>query len=88
MREALRRGGDAAYLADCADDESVRRLAAAVEPYDAARVGVLADVPVDDLTLLDRFVASAGRVAVETGTGVTMNRHANVPSGWCGPSLR
>ena len=31
-----------------------------------------------ELRALDALVAGAGRVAIETGTGVTMNRHANL----------
>ncbi len=78
VRQTLRRDADADFLAECADEESLHRLANAVEPYDAVRVADLADVPVDDLILLDGMLASAGRVAIETGTGVMMNRNANV----------
>ena len=35
-------------------------------------------MPVADLRALDALVAGAGRVAIETGTGVMMNRHANL----------
>jgi anaerobic selenocysteine-containing dehydrogenase len=78
VREALRRGGDTAYLAACADDDSVRRLAAAVEGFDADSTAALAGIAVADLGALDALVAAAGRLGIETGTGVTMNRHANL----------
>lgn len=80
VRAALARGGDAAFLAQCADATSVRRLAEAVEPYDADNVAALAGLMVDELVALDAIVAGArgGRVAIETGTGVHMNRHANL----------
>ena len=35
-------------------------------------------MPAAELQALDALVAGAGRVAIETGTGVTMNRHANL----------
>ena len=78
VREALRRGGDGEFLAACADEASVRRLAEAVAPYDLETAAAIAGVPVDDLEALDALVAGAARVAIETGTGVTMNRHANL----------
>lgn len=78
VREALRRGGDAAFLAACADASSVTRLAEAVAPYDAEHTAGLAGLDPDELRALDQLVARSGRVAVETGTGVTMNRNANL----------
>jgi anaerobic selenocysteine-containing dehydrogenase len=77
-RDALRRGGDKAYLSACADAESLGRLAAAVEPYDIDRVAGLAGIGVDELDELGRLVAGVTRLSIETGTGVTMNRNANV----------
>src|SRR5262245_27366923 len=38
VRETLRQGGDEAFLTECVDEASVRRLAAAVEPYDGEHV--------------------------------------------------
>ena len=78
VREALGRGGDRGFLATCADEASERRLAEVVAPFDLETAAEIAGVPVDDLEALDRLVAEAARVAVETGTGVTMNRHANL----------
>ena len=78
VRQALGRGGDVEFLRACADDVSVRRLAVAVEPFDAEATAVIAGVPVADLRALDALVAGAGRVAIETGTGVSMSRHANL----------
>jgi anaerobic selenocysteine-containing dehydrogenase len=78
VREALRRGGDGDFLRDCADEDSVRRLAELVEPYDAERAAAIAGITADDLRAFDALVAGAARVSVETGTGATMNRCANV----------
>ena len=78
VREALRRGGDAEFLHACVDAPSLPRLAAAVDAFDAATAAAIAGVPVADLRALDALVAGAGRVAIETGTGVMMNRHANL----------
>jgi anaerobic selenocysteine-containing dehydrogenase len=77
IRQALRRGPDAAFLAACVDGASVDRLAAGVEPYGLDHTARLADVAPAALAALDELVAAAARVAIETGTGVTMNRNAN-----------
>ncbi|HEX9258917.1 MAG TPA: molybdopterin-dependent oxidoreductase [Acidimicrobiales bacterium] len=78
VRQALRRGGDRTFLDACADEESVPRLAEAVEPFDTARTAATCDLSPVELESLDAMVAVAGRVSIETGTGVTMNRNANV----------
>jgi anaerobic selenocysteine-containing dehydrogenase len=53
-------------------------LARAVEPFTAEHVAQLADVTTDALAALVAAVRRAGRVAIETGTGVTMADSANV----------
>jgi anaerobic selenocysteine-containing dehydrogenase len=78
VREALGRGGDAGFLTTCVDGTSVPRLSEAVDPYRLEHVAGLAGLAVDQLESLDRLVAGASRVSIETGTGVTMNRNANV----------
>jgi anaerobic selenocysteine-containing dehydrogenase len=69
---------DAAYLAACAEPGGVERLRAAVAPFDRDRVAELCGVPHDVLDELVGLVLAAGRVAIETGTGTTMNRSANL----------
>jgi anaerobic selenocysteine-containing dehydrogenase len=78
VRQALQRGGDGEFLGACVDPASVERLRHAVAAYDLATAAAAAGVPVEDLRALDALVAGAGRVAVETGTGATMNRNANL----------
>jgi anaerobic selenocysteine-containing dehydrogenase len=78
VREALLRGGDAGFLSSCVDGSSVRRLAESVGPYDVERTAELAGLAADGLRALDLLVAGAPRVSVETGTGVMMNRNANI----------
>lgn len=78
VREALARGRDREVWASWADEASERRLAEVVAPYDLHTAAEIAGVPVDGLEALDRLVAGAAHVAIETGTGVTMNRHANL----------
>jgi anaerobic selenocysteine-containing dehydrogenase len=56
-------------------------LAAAVEPFTLDHAARLADVPAADLTDLLEAVRRHGRIAVETGTGVTMSASANVTQG-------
>lgn len=76
VRQALRRGGDADFLA--AHTHGVESLRTAVEPLDLRRAAALADVAVDDLEQLDGAVQAAGRVAVQTGTGTTMGANGDV----------
>ena len=78
VRQALARGGDADFLRATADPASAQRLEEVVAPYDVHRAATIAGVAVEELEALDQLVADAGRIAVETGTGVTMSRHANL----------
>ena len=90
---APRPGSDYAVLAylvrevlcDGADREVLERrtvgvdaLTAAVEPFTLERSARVADVPESDLARLLAAVRRAGRVAIETGTGITMSASANV----------
>ena len=75
-RELLRSGMDRDYAAEWTVD--AERLAEAVEPYGAARAAEVTGLPVEDLEALLAAVRGAGRVAIETGTGVTMSRSGNV----------
>ena len=76
VRELLRDGADPDVLARHPEDTA--RLAAAVEPFTLGHTAHVADVEEADLTDLLDGVRRAGRVAVETGTGVTMAASANV----------
>ena len=76
VRELLRDGADPDVLARRPEDTD--RLAAAVEPFSLGHTARVADVAEADLTDLLDGVRRAGRVAVETGTGVTMAASANV----------
>jgi anaerobic selenocysteine-containing dehydrogenase len=78
VREALGRGGDEAFLSACVDARSITHLTRVVAPYDADTTAGIAGVPADDLQRLDHLVASAGRVSIETGTGATVQRQANL----------
>jgi anaerobic selenocysteine-containing dehydrogenase len=73
VREVLREGVDAEVRTDGAD-----ALAAAVEPFTMAHAASVAGVAEADLSLLLGAVRRAGRLAIETGTGVTMAASANV----------
>jgi anaerobic selenocysteine-containing dehydrogenase len=76
VREVLREGADR----DVVDHRTVgaEALAAAVEPFTIDHAAQIADVPEADLTDLLRAVRAAERVAIETGTGITMAASANV----------
>lgn len=76
VRELLGAGVDHGVLArNTVDGDLLRR---AVEPFDLGRVAHLAGVPADELATLLGSVRRAGRLAVETGTGVTMSIAANL----------
>lgn len=76
VRELLRRGTDEEVLARNAVDYD--ELRAAVEPFALECAAIIADVAADDLAALLSSVRHAGRLAVETGTGVTMSVGANL----------
>jgi anaerobic selenocysteine-containing dehydrogenase len=76
VRALLHDGADRAVL----ERHTVGRdvLAEAVAPFTLEHAARVADVAQDDLVRLLAAVRRAGRVAVETGTGVTMAAGANV----------
>jgi anaerobic selenocysteine-containing dehydrogenase len=53
-------------------------LAAAVEPFTREHAASVADVPEARLTELLGSIRRAGRIAIDTGTGITMSTSANV----------
>jgi anaerobic selenocysteine-containing dehydrogenase len=75
-RELLREGMDAAYVSEFATD--VERLRACVEPFSDERAAAQSGLSVRELDELLAAVRRAGRVAIETGTGITMSKAANV----------
>jgi anaerobic selenocysteine-containing dehydrogenase len=78
VRSVLASAADHAYLDACASAESVARLALAVAPFDASTTAAICGVSEHTLAEASRLIAEAGRVAIETGTGTTMNRSANL----------
>jgi anaerobic selenocysteine-containing dehydrogenase len=76
VRELLREGADTEVLARSTVDVDVLRCA--VEPFNLERTADIAGLAADDLTALLGSVRKAGRLAVETGTGVTMSVGANL----------
>ena len=84
IRELLIDGADRDYLA--AHAQGADALAAAVSRFTRDYTSKVAGVPAE---VLDRFVAAIrrnGRLSVETGTGVTMQRAGNV-TGWLALAL-
>lgn len=76
VRELLRAGADRALLDS--STVGVDALRAAVEPFDCANSAQIAGVTPAELVDLLAAVRKAGRLAVETGTGVTMSVAANL----------
>lgn len=76
IREILIDGADQKYLAAHAQD--LPRLQQAVQPFDVARAALVTGLPEADLSTLLAAVRKAGRLTVETGTGISMSRAANV----------
>jgi anaerobic selenocysteine-containing dehydrogenase len=74
VRELLREGAD--VLAHRTVDSGA--LQAAVEPYTLEHSAHVADVPADELAALVAAIRQTGRLAIETGTGITMSADANV----------
>lgn len=73
VRELVRDGAGAQVLA--VDREALRE---AVEPFTVEHAAQIADVPPAELTALVAAIRHAGRVAIESGTGITMSADANV----------
>lgn len=84
VRELLRDGADPEVLEHRTVGSNA--LAAAVAPFTLEHAATIADVSEADLTELLASVRRAGRVAVVTGTGVTMSASANVTQ-WLGWAL-
>lgn len=75
-RELLRDGMDEAYVAEWATDlDALREV---VEPYTASLASEITGLPEAELADFVAAIRRAGRVAIETGTGVSMSRAANV----------
>jgi anaerobic selenocysteine-containing dehydrogenase len=83
VRELLREGADRAFLD--AHAEGVAELAAALEPWNAAQTAGVSGVSLADLADLVAAVRRHGRLAAQTGTGITMSDEANVAEWlvWC-----
>ncbi|MCA1845664.1 MAG: molybdopterin-dependent oxidoreductase, partial [Actinobacteria bacterium] len=79
VRAVLAAGAaDAAFLAECADPESLDLLSRLVEPFTPAVMAERCDL---DRGLVDEAIAlvlAAGRVATQTGTGMSMGVAPNV----------
>ena len=71
VREVLRDGVKASA-------QDVDALAATVEPFTLGHASTISDVPEAELERLLSAVRRAGRIAIDTGTGVTMSPSANV----------
>jgi anaerobic selenocysteine-containing dehydrogenase len=80
LRESLSAG---ANPDNTVDGDVLRKV---VEPFDRARAAEIAGVSERDLADLLNAVRKAGRLAVETGTGVTMSAGANLTQ-WLGWAL-
>jgi anaerobic selenocysteine-containing dehydrogenase len=76
VRGLLHEGADPVVVAERA--QGVDALAVAVAPFDRDHVARVTDVDPADLDRLLASVRRVGRVAIDTGTGVTMAKSANV----------
>jgi anaerobic selenocysteine-containing dehydrogenase len=78
VRRVLHQGPDRAYLGACAEPGSLATLARLVEPWTRDATAAACDVAADLIDALADEVIRAGRVALESGTGTTMNAAGNV----------
>jgi anaerobic selenocysteine-containing dehydrogenase len=76
IRELLDHGADRDFLSRHTSDSAA--LAAAVAPFTLEHTARLCDVAEVELTALLAAIRVAGRIAVETGTGITMSANGNV----------
>jgi anaerobic selenocysteine-containing dehydrogenase len=76
VREVLREGADRDFVDRYTS--GVAELRDAVEPFALEHAAAVADVPASELQALLSAIRRSGRVAIETGTGVTMASAANV----------
>jgi anaerobic selenocysteine-containing dehydrogenase len=76
VRELLRDGTNDTYLSERAD--GVDELRRAVEPLDLETASRRTEIPAPQLQALLESIREAGRVAVMTGTGLSMAPDANV----------
>ena len=83
VRELLIDGADREFLA--AHTQGVDRLQAAVSRFTMEHASAVSGTDPQDLRDLLASVRKAGRLAVETGTGITMSRPGNVTVwlSWC-----
>ena len=81
IRELLIDGADRDYIERHA--QGAERLTAAVERFTLERASALSGVGQQELLDLLAAVRRAGRLSVETGTGVTMQRAGNVTQWFC-----
>jgi len=84
IRELLIDGADFDYLERHA--QGVNKLRAAVERFTLIRTSAIAGVDKETLQAFVAAIRKAGRLSVETGTGVTMQRAGNV-TGWLSLAL-
>ena len=76
IRELLIDGADRDYIAQ--HTQNVEGLKAAVERFTLARTSAIAGVAPQELEAFVAAIRKAGRLSVEAGTGVTMQRAGNV----------
>ena len=83
VRAVLAQRPDTAYLATCVHPDSLERLRAAVEPFDADATSARTGVPFDALARLRELVLATPRLSCVTGTGVSMGAAPNAGEWLC-----
>jgi anaerobic selenocysteine-containing dehydrogenase len=76
IRELLRDGADRDYIA--AHTQGVELLAAAVEPFELEYAAAASGLQSQELMDFLAAARRAGRLSIETGTGISMSHSANV----------
>lgn len=84
IRELLIEGADWEYLERHA--QGVDRLRTAVERFTLDHTAAICGIEPAELTAFVAAIRKAGRISIETGTGVTMQRAGNV-TGWLALAL-
>ena len=68
---------DAAFLAECAEPSSIELLASLVEPFTPAVLAERCGVDQDLIEVTVALLLATGRLAIQTGTGVSMGAAPN-----------
>jgi anaerobic selenocysteine-containing dehydrogenase len=78
VRHVLHTRPDDLYLTECVDEASLQRLRALVQPFTPERAAEVCGLDQAQIGAFANLLTAARRIGIETGTGVSMGRSANL----------